>query len=61
MGTTDGSHVPRIDGDIRPSDLHDRVEHVAVPDFDWIAGPIEAVLDAVTHHEHDKPRGRHTR
>jgi len=45
-----GHHeVPRIDDTVTPENLHERAEAVAVPDFDWVTQPIEAVAEALTN------------
>ena len=40
--------------------LHEWAERVAVPTFDYIADPIEAVVDGLTHAAHHEASHRRT-
>jgi hypothetical protein len=44
-----GPRVPHRDDPTRDSQLHERCERVAVPDFDWLNGPIVAIVDGFLH------------
>lgn len=44
-----GHHeVARIDDTVTPENLHERAERVAVPDFNWLTQPVEAIAEALT-------------
>ncbi|MEU7865235.1 hypothetical protein [Dactylosporangium sp. NPDC049140] len=42
-------HVARIDDTVTPANLHERAEAVAVPDFNYLEQPVEAIVEALTH------------
>ncbi|MER7007108.1 hypothetical protein ABT297_29280 [Dactylosporangium sp. NPDC000555] len=56
MAKTDLTGVPRVDEAIDLATIRDEAEQIAVPAFDYIAQPIEAVVDGVTGHTHEKDR-----
>ncbi len=37
-----------LDGPMTPAELHERVERLAVPTFDWVSEPILAIAEGVT-------------
>ena len=37
-----------LDGPMTPAELHERVERLAVPTFDWVSEPILAIANGVT-------------
>ena len=42
----EGRHrVPRIDDTVTLRNVHERAERVAVPDFDWLVEPVEAIVE----------------
>ena len=45
----DRPEMPHIDDTVTAENLHQRAEQVAVPNFDWINGPVLAVVDGLTH------------
>ncbi|MEV6348496.1 hypothetical protein [Actinoplanes sp. NPDC051851] len=47
--------IPRIDATVTDATLHERCEQVAVPDFDWMSTPVEAVVDGFLHIDPDAP------
>jgi hypothetical protein len=53
--------IPRIDDTVTAADLHERCEQVAVPNFDWMSGPVVAFVDGLLHIDPDAPlpRRRH--
>lgn len=58
----EGRHrVPRIDDTVTPRTLHERAERVAVPDFDWLVEPVEAIvegfIDMYGRHTHRRHAG----
>ncbi|MFG2044175.1 hypothetical protein [Dactylosporangium sp. NPDC048998] len=52
MAKTDHTGVPRVDEAIDLATIRDEAEQIAVPAFDYIAQPIDAVVDGVTGHAH---------
>jgi hypothetical protein len=46
--------IPTIDDTVRPSELHQRCEQVAVPNFDWMSQPIVAVVEGLLHRDRSK-------
>ncbi|GAA5190586.1 hypothetical protein GCM10023322_46080 [Rugosimonospora acidiphila] len=55
-----GSQPDALGGDQQK--LHEQVEHIAMPDYDWVGEPIAALADAVfavaSHHPHLRRRHR---
>jgi hypothetical protein len=45
--------VPHVDDDMDPSVVKRMAERIAVPNFDWVGGPIGAVVDGLSGHAHD--------
>ena len=56
MSTHHSNSVPRVDDTVDDATIRDEAERIAVPDFDYIGQPIDAIVDGVTGHgkEHDK-------
>ena len=52
---SDKPAMPRIDDTVTPQNLHERAEQVAVPNFDWLNGPVLAVVDGLTHRRPPRP------
>jgi hypothetical protein len=51
--TGNGKHeVPRIDDTVTSANLHERAERVAIPDFDWLVDPLDAVVGALVRMAH---------
>ncbi|WP_328459788.1 hypothetical protein OHA21_28045 [Actinoplanes sp. NBC_00393] len=50
--------LPRIDETVTAADLHDCCEQVAVPDFDYMSGPVTAFVDGLLHIDPDAPLPR---
>ncbi|GAA1499458.1 hypothetical protein GCM10009827_001230 [Dactylosporangium maewongense] len=46
--------VPRVDETVDIDIIRDEAERIAVPDFDYIGQPIDAIVDGLTGHGHDK-------
>lgn len=44
-----------IDPSLSHAVLHKRVERLAVPTFDWLSTPLEAIAEGLTHHSHTRP------
>jgi hypothetical protein len=53
MANTDRHGVPRVDDTVDIDTIRDEAEHIAVPDFDYIGQPIDAIVDGITGHGHD--------
>jgi hypothetical protein len=53
---TDHTGVPRVDESIDLATIRDEAEQIAVPAFDYIGQPVDAIVDGLTGHsrEHDK-------
>ncbi|MFI1996616.1 hypothetical protein [Actinoplanes sp. NPDC020271] len=54
--------VPCIDGTCTATNVHDRAERVAVPDFDYMSSPMVAMVDGIFHIDPEAPplpRRRH--
>jgi hypothetical protein len=47
--------LPDPDDDHTGDPIHERAEDIAVPDFDFVAAPLAAIVDAATGHapEHE--------
>jgi hypothetical protein len=56
MANTDRHGVPRVDETVDIDTIRDEAERIAVPDFDYIGQPIDAVVDGITGHGHDEDR-----
>ncbi|MEV6923001.1 hypothetical protein AB0M46_00605 [Dactylosporangium sp. NPDC051485] len=56
MATTDHTGVPRVDDAVDIDTIRDEAEEIAVPAFDYIAQPIDAVVDGLIGHGHDEDR-----
>ncbi|MDG6103500.1 hypothetical protein Daura_35610 [Dactylosporangium aurantiacum] len=56
MTTHHSNSVPRVDSTVDDATIRDEAERIAVPDFDYIGQPIDAIVDGVTGHgkEHDE-------
>ncbi|MGW5672736.1 hypothetical protein [Micromonospora sp. NPDC003776] len=54
----DGRHeVARIDDTVTTTNLHERAERVAVPDFDYLAQTIEGIAEGLAHPRRDPADG----
>ncbi|MER7276605.1 hypothetical protein ABT369_19395 [Dactylosporangium sp. NPDC000244] len=53
MPATDRHGVPRVDEAIDLHTIRDEAEEIAVPAFDYIGQPVDAVVDGLTGHAHD--------
>ncbi len=49
--------VPHVDDDMDPRTVKDMAEQIAGPNFDWIGGPIGAIVDGLSGHGHDVEDG----
>ena len=56
MANIDSNSVPRVDDTVDDATIRDEAERIAVPNFDYIGQPIDAIVDGVTGHgkEHDE-------
>ncbi|WP_213457119.1 hypothetical protein [Rhizomonospora bruguierae] len=45
--------MPHIDDSTDVRTIRAEAEHIAVPNFDWVAEPITALIDGVTGHARD--------
>jgi hypothetical protein len=54
MAITDRTGVPRVDEAIDLDTIRDEAEQIAVPAFDYIAQPVDAVVDGLTGHTHPR-------
>ncbi|MEV4508409.1 hypothetical protein AB0K00_05570 [Dactylosporangium sp. NPDC049525] len=54
MANTDKYGVPRVDDTVDDETIRDEAERIAVPDFDYIGQPVDAVVDGLTGHSHDE-------
>lgn len=51
MTNTDDRHgVPRVDESVDLGTIRDEAERIAVPDFDYIGQPVDAIVDGLTGH-----------
>ena len=50
MASTDKTGVPRVDADTDLDTIRDEAEAIAVPAFDYIGQPVDAVVDGMTGH-----------
>jgi|tagenome__1003787_1003787.scaffolds.fasta_scaffold16229021_1 hypothetical protein len=50
---TDHTGVPRVDESIDLATIRDEAEQIAVPAFDYIGQPVDAIVDGLTGHAHD--------
>ncbi|MET7399240.1 hypothetical protein ABZS66_37735 [Dactylosporangium sp. NPDC005572] len=53
MANRDEHGVPRVDEAIDLATIRDEAEDIAVPAFDYISEPIDAVIEGVTGHYHE--------
>jgi hypothetical protein len=53
MANTDKYGVPRVDDTVDDETIRDEAERIAVPDFDYIGQPVDAIVDGLTGHSHD--------
>ena len=44
------SNVPHVDNTMRTEQIAELAERIAVPNFDWVGQPIEAVVDGLSSH-----------
>lgn len=56
MANTDHTGVPRVDEAVDLATIRDEAEEIAVPAFDYISQPIDAVVDGLTGHAHQEDR-----
>ncbi|WP_238018562.1 hypothetical protein KZZ52_21570 [Dactylosporangium sp. AC04546] len=54
MSNRDEHGVPRVDEAIDLATVRDEAEDIAVPAFDYISEPIDAVIEGVLGHSHDR-------
>ncbi|GAA3226955.1 hypothetical protein ACFPIJ_47790 [Dactylosporangium cerinum] len=54
MANIDNNGVPRVDDTVDTDTIRDEAERIAVPDFDYIGQPIDAVVDGLTGHSHEE-------
>ena len=50
--------LPRMDDTVTAANVHERAEQVAVPNFDWMSGPVTAFVDGLLHIDPDEPLPR---
>ncbi|UWZ39986.1 hypothetical protein Drose_18325 [Dactylosporangium roseum] len=48
--------VPRVDDAVDLDTVRDEAEEIAVPAFDYISQPIDAVVDGLTGRAHEEDR-----
>ncbi|MFC7532223.1 hypothetical protein [Actinoplanes sp. GCM10030250] len=53
--------MPRFDDTVTAANVHERAEQVAVPNFDWMSGPVLAFVDGLLHIDPDAPLPRRRR
>ena len=53
MANTDRHGVPRVDDTVDLETIRDEAERIAVPDFDYIGQPVDAIVDGLTGHGSD--------
>ena len=53
MANNDIHGVPRVDDTVSTETIRDEAERIAVPDFDYIGQPVDAIVDGLTGHGHD--------
>ena len=54
MPTTDHNGVPRVDESVDDDTIRDEAEEIAVPAFDYIGQPVDAIVDGLTGHSHEE-------
>jgi hypothetical protein len=50
MANTDNTGVPKVDDDTDLDKIRDEAEQIAVPAFDYIGQPVDALVDGLTGH-----------
>jgi hypothetical protein len=50
MANRDSAGVPRVDENTDLETIRDEAEEIAVPAFDYISQPVDAVVDGLTGH-----------
>ena len=50
--------VPRVDDSVDTRTIRDMAERIAVPNFDWVAEPIGAIVDGLTGLDHHEKGGQ---
>ncbi|WP_433204484.1 hypothetical protein ACQP00_36000 [Dactylosporangium sp. CS-047395] len=53
MPATGRNGVPRVDDAVDIDTIRDEAEEIAVPAFDYIGQPVDAIVDGLTGHSHD--------
>ncbi|MEU7866918.1 hypothetical protein [Dactylosporangium sp. NPDC049140] len=56
MSSTERHGVPRVDDAIDLDTIRDEAEEIAVPAFDYIGQPVDAIVSGLTGHAHDADR-----
>ena len=54
MTNIDRNGVPRVDDTVDIDTIRDEAEQIAVPDFDYIGQPIDAIVDGLTGHSDEE-------
>jgi hypothetical protein len=54
MANTDKYGVPRVDDTVDDETIRDEAERIAVPDFDYIGQPVDAIVDGLTGHGNEQ-------
>jgi hypothetical protein len=54
MTNIDRNGVPQVDDSVDIDTIRDEAERIAVPDFDYIGQPVDAIVDGITGHSHDR-------
>lgn len=54
MANIDSNGVPRVDDTVDIETIRDEAERIAVPDFDYIGQPVDAIVDGLTGHRDEK-------
>ncbi|MFI5910427.1 hypothetical protein [Dactylosporangium sp. NPDC051541] len=56
MPATGRNGVPRVDDSVDLATIRDEAEDIAVPAFDYIGQPVDAIVDGMTGHAHNHDR-----
>ncbi len=54
MTNIDRNGVPRVDDTVDTDTIRDEAERIAVPDFDYIGQPVDAIVDGLTGHGNEQ-------
>lgn len=56
MANRDSTGTPRVDEGVDLDTVRDEAEDIAVPHFDFIGQPVDAIVDGLIGHGHDRDK-----